>query len=132
LLLNDIHIVGFLDCKIDETCTLGFVLFNNEELAERHPGAEIIQRVLYTGCLKIHGLKVLTVVFPNGIIAYLYGPISAWENDIGLPNLSWLNKHWIALQLEIAAAWANEKDILFFSMNDFPYLQCLHMHMSLL
>jgi hypothetical protein len=41
----------------------------------------------------MHGLKVLTIVFPNGIIAYLYGPVSAWENDISLPNLSWLNEY---------------------------------------
>jgi hypothetical protein len=70
LLFEDVRIVGFLDCKIDETCTPGTGRMNNEELAERRPGAEIIQRALYSGYLKVHGLKVLTVVFPNGIIAY--------------------------------------------------------------
>ncbi len=87
LLFEDVRIVGFLDCKIDETCTPGTGPLNDEELAERRPGAEIIQRALYSGYLKVHGLKVLTVVFPNGIIAYLYGPVSARENDIGLLNL---------------------------------------------
>jgi hypothetical protein len=105
---------------------------NNEELAERHPGAEIIQRALYSGYLKVHGLKVLTVVFPNGIIAYLYGPVSARENDIGLLNLSWLNEHLMALQLEITVARANGENILYFSLYGdeiFLYLKCItHAH----
>jgi hypothetical protein len=132
LLFNDVHIVGFLYCKIDDTCTPGTGPLNDEELAERCPGAEIIQRALYSGYLKVHGLKVLTVVFPNGIIAYLYGPVSARENETGLLNLSWLNEHLVALQLEIAAAWANGKNILYFSLYGdkiFPYLQWItHAH----
>jgi hypothetical protein len=132
LLFEDVRIVGFLDCKIDETCTPGTGPMNDEELAERRPGAEIIQRALYSGYLKNHGLKVLTVVFPNGIIAYLYGPVSARENDIGLLNLSWLNEHLVALQPEITAARANGDNLLYFSLYGdkiFPYLQCVtHAH----
>jgi hypothetical protein len=75
---------------------------------------------------------VLTVVFPNGIIGYLYGPVSARENDIGLLNLSWLNEHLVALQPEITAAWANGDNLLYFSLYGdkiFPYLQCItHAH----
>jgi hypothetical protein len=101
-------------------------------LAPRRLAAEVIQRALYSGYLKIHGLKVLTVVFPNGIIAYLYGPVSARENDIALLNMSWLNKHLVALQPEIAAAQVNGEQILFFSLYGdkiFPYLQCItHAH----
>jgi hypothetical protein len=44
---DKLHIVGFLDCKINETCTSRTSPFNDEELAERHPGTEIIQRALY-------------------------------------------------------------------------------------
>jgi hypothetical protein len=105
---------------------------SNEESAERCLGAEIIQRALYSGYFKIHGLKVLTVVFPNGIIANLFGPISAWENDISLLNLSWLNEQMLVLQPEFDAAWVNGGNILYFSLYGdkiFPYLQC---HMSLL
>jgi len=43
---------------IDKTCTPGTGPIKNEELAERHPGAEIIQRALYSGYLKVHGLNV--------------------------------------------------------------------------
>jgi len=75
---------------------------------------------------------VLTVVFPNGIIAYLYGPVSARENDIGLLNLSWLNEHLVALQPEITAARAEGDNLLYFSLYGdkiFPYLQCItHAH----
>jgi hypothetical protein len=84
----------------------------------------VIQRALYSGYLKIHGLKVLTVVFPNGIIAYLYGPLSAREKNIALLNMSWLNEHLVALQPEIAAARANREQLLFFSLyrdKIFPY-----------
>jgi hypothetical protein len=87
---------------------------------------------MYSGYLKRHGLKVLTVVFPNGIIAYLYGPISARENNIALLNMSWLNEHLIALQPEIAERRANGENILFFSLfgdRIFPYLMCItHAH----
>jgi hypothetical protein len=58
LLFGCVHIIGFLDCKIDKTCTPGTGPINGEELAERRPGAEIIQRALYSGYLKCHGLKV--------------------------------------------------------------------------
>ena len=134
LLFSNVHIVSFLHCKIDDK--LGTTPLKNEGLAERHPGAEIIQRALYSGYSKMHKLKVLTVVFPNGIIAYLYCPVSAQENNIGLLNLSWLNKHLVALQLEVAAAPANGENILFFSMYGdkiFSCLQCItHTHEPLL
>jgi len=130
LLFENVRIIGFLDCKINETCTPETSPMNNDELAERHPGEEIIHRALYSGYLKVHGLKVLTLVFPNGIIAY--GPMSARENDIGLLNLSWLNKHLVALQPEITAARVNGNNLLYFSLYGdkiFPYLQCItHAH----
>jgi hypothetical protein len=53
LLFDNVHITGFLNCKIDKVTGP----FNDEELAERPPGAEIIQRALYSGYLKWHGLK---------------------------------------------------------------------------
>jgi hypothetical protein len=128
LLFDNVHIVGFLDCKIDKTCIPGTGPFNDEELAPRRLAAEVIQRALYSGCLKIHRLKVLTVVFPNGIIAYLYGPVSAREINIALLNMSWLNENLVMLQPEIAAARANGEQILFFSLYEdkiLPYLQCI-------
>jgi hypothetical protein len=132
LLFDNVHIVGFLDCKIDKTCTPGAGSLNNKDLAPGRLAAEVIQRALYSGYLNRHGLKVFTVVFPNGIIAYFYGPVSARENDIGLLSMSWLNDHMAALQPEIAAARANGEVILYFYLYGdkiFPYLQFItHAH----
>jgi hypothetical protein len=69
---------------------------------------------MYFGYLKLHGLKVLIIVFPNGIIAYLYCPVSARENDIALLNMSWTNEHLMALQPEIAELRAQGENIFFF------------------
>ncbi len=63
---------GFLDYKIDETCTPGTSPFNDDKLAKSCLGVEIIQRAMYSGYLKHHGLKVFTVVFLNGITAEYY------------------------------------------------------------
>jgi hypothetical protein len=71
LLFENVQIVGFLDCKIDKSRTPWTGPLNDEKFAERWPGAEIIQRALYSGYLKQHGLKVLIVVFPSRIIEYL-------------------------------------------------------------
>ena len=44
------------------------------------------------------------MVFSNGLIGYVYGPISCWENDNGALNGSPLNQHMIDLQTEITQA----------------------------
>jgi hypothetical protein len=54
----------------------------DEELADRWEEADLIQEAVYSGDVKAHGIKVLTVLFPNGITGYLYGPISGPKNDI--------------------------------------------------
>jgi hypothetical protein len=48
-----------------------------------HEDAWILQESIYSGYVRCHGLKILSVVFPNGLIGYVYGPISARENDNG-------------------------------------------------
>jgi hypothetical protein len=118
-----VRIIGFLDCKIDETCVPGTSPTSNEELAERQPDAEYLQQALYSGYLKCHSLKVLTVVFPNGIISYLYGPVSARENDIGLLNMSWLNDHLVALHPDITKRKAQGKIYCIFL-----YVEIRHFH----
>ena len=34
-----------------------------------------MQRAVYNGHKRVHGLKFLSVAQPNGLIAYLYGPV---------------------------------------------------------
>jgi hypothetical protein len=70
----------------------------------------------------------LTVVFPNGIIAYLYGPVSAREQNIGLLKLLWLNEYLVAFKPEIAEAQANGEDIFYFCFYEdkiLPYTNVL-------
>ncbi len=57
-------------------------------LAPRHEDAWILQEFIYSGYIKCHGLKILSVVFPKGLIGYVYCPISARENDNGALNSS--------------------------------------------
>jgi hypothetical protein len=63
----------------------------DEELADQWEEADLIQEAVYSGYVKAHGIKVLTVFFPNEITGYLYGPISGRENNIAVLNMSWLN-----------------------------------------
>jgi hypothetical protein len=53
--------------------------------------AEILQESVYSGCIRCHGLKIILAVFLNGMIGYVYGPISGRENDIDALNMSQLN-----------------------------------------
>jgi hypothetical protein len=99
-------LIGFLDCKFDETCTPGSGPMMDKELADRWEDAELIQEAVYSGYVKAHGIKVLTVLFPNGIDVYLYGPISGHENDIVVLNMSWVNTQLLLLQEEVIAALA--------------------------
>ena len=86
---------------MDETCTLGTGPLTDEELATKHLGVDIAE----VGVLRIFKASLVEgshSYFLNGIIAYLYGPVSARENDIALLDMSWLNEHLMALQPEIA------------------------------
>ena len=46
------------------------------EGAQRKPHHYIIQRAVYTGYKKLHGLLVLCIMLPNGL-NFVYGPASA-------------------------------------------------------
>ncbi len=66
--------------------------------------------------MKAHGIKVLTVLFPNGITGYLYGPISGGENNIQVLNMSWLNHQLLLLQEDATAALAQGEADIYFSL----------------
>jgi hypothetical protein len=126
------QLIGFLDCKFDETCNPGSGLMADEELANRWEEADLSQEAVYSGYVKAHGIKVLTVLFPNGITGYLYGPISGHENDIAVLNMSWLNHQLLLLQEEVTAALACGEATAHFSLfsdSIFPYHLCItHKH----
>jgi hypothetical protein len=72
------------------------------------------------------------VVFPNGFLSYLCGPVSAQQNAVGLLNMSWLNYHMVALQPDITMWRAQGGNVLYYSLYGdkiFPYLMCItHAH----
>jgi len=53
------------------------------------------QESVYSGWKKMHGIKVETVLLPNGM-STIFGPVSARQNNRGTLNLSSLN-HFLAL-----------------------------------
>ena len=81
---------GFIDGSYWETCTPGTGPHGDYERAQRHPDWYLIQRAVYSGYKRIHGLLLLTVMLPNGI-TFLFGPGSARRNDRGLVNMSGLD-----------------------------------------
>jgi len=81
----------------------------DEELAGWWEEADLIQEAVYSGHVKAHSIKVLTVLFSNGITGYLYGSISGRKNDIAILNVSWLIHQLLLLQEDVTAAFAHGK-----------------------
>ena len=77
-------IVGFVDGTFRPNCTPG--------------GHDDIQRELFSGHKRRHGLKYQGTMLPNGIIADLYGPYSGRRNDAFLVTNSELNNRLAAAQ----------------------------------
>jgi hypothetical protein len=122
------NFLGFVDCKIVETCRPGSGPAEDRPGAPRHEDADIIQESVYSGYAKRHSLKILTVTLPNGLMGALYGAISARENDNGALNLSNLNLDMMRLQPEVTQARQNKEDMLYFSIYGdaiFPLLNCI-------
>jgi len=115
LQFDSFQIIGFIDCKICETCRPGSGPVEDRPLAPRHEDADILQESVYLGYIRRHGLKILSVVFPNGMIGYVYGPISGRENDIGALNISQLNQHRIDCQEEVMQAQQQGKHLFYYS-----------------
>ncbi len=61
LLFDNFGIVGFIDCKIVETCRPGSGPAEDRPGAARHENADLIQESVYSGYAKRHGLKILNV-----------------------------------------------------------------------
>jgi hypothetical protein len=132
LAFDTCRLIGFLDCKFDETCAPGSGPMMDEELAGWWEEADLMQEAVYSGHVKAHSIKVLTVLFSNGITGYLYGSISGRKNDIAILNVSWLNHQLLLLQEDVTAAFAHGKASVYFSLfsdSIFPYHLCItHKH----
>ena len=88
------RIFGFVDCSIYKTDVPFSGPDGDKEGAPRKPRHGITQRAIYTGWKHVHGVKVETVMLPNGI-STLFGPASCRRGDVGgnasLQQMSGLN-----------------------------------------
>jgi hypothetical protein len=128
LQFDSFRIIGFIDCKICETSRPGSGPAEDWPLAPRHEDADILQESVYSGYIRCHGLKILSVVFPNVMIRYVYGPMSGRENDIGALNMSQLNHYMIDCQDEVTQARQQGEDLFYYSFYGdgiFPILHCI-------
>jgi hypothetical protein len=73
---GDFAIAWFIDCNITKTCVVWSGPDGDYDGAQRREGWYYAQRSIYTGWKKCHGVKVLTVMLPNGLTATIYGPCS--------------------------------------------------------
>jgi hypothetical protein len=100
LQFDNFWVIGFLDCKFDETCHPGSGPVEDRQLAPRHENADVLQESMYSGYDKLE-------VFLN---------------------LSGLNAHLRALQPEIVAARECREQVLYFTLYSdsiFPILECI-------
>jgi hypothetical protein len=72
------RIIGFVDASLRETCTPETGPDGDFEGAPRKELSDEMQRALYTGWKKQHGLKIQTVLLPNGL-SFVDGPYSMRE-----------------------------------------------------
>jgi hypothetical protein len=72
------RIFGFVDASLRETCTPETGPDGDYEGAPRKEMSDAMQRAVYTGWKKQHGLKIQTVILPNGM-SFVDGPYSMRE-----------------------------------------------------
>ena len=78
------RVCAFIDNTMNAVCRpAGGPTFVRNSGYEGMPRNDInIQRSMYNGWKKIHGLKWQTVDLPNGLIYHCYGPVSCRHNDL--------------------------------------------------
>ena len=84
-------VFGFLDDSIDRIRAPFGGPRGDYVGAARKEEHDEAQRAVYTGYKKCHGIKVETVLLPNGI-STVFGPVSARRQDAGVEALSNLNQ----------------------------------------
>jgi len=94
---NPFIVFGLLDCCMFPTSRPGSGPSAREEGVARNPNHFEIQLSVYNGWKGIHGIKILSILLPNGLMA-MYGPHSLRHNDIESVHCSHLNNFLLQIQ----------------------------------
>ena len=100
--LNELpfSICGFIDDTIDSILVPFSGPDGDYEGAPRRPQYIYAQESVYSGYKKVHGHKMETVFFPNGM-STCFGPVSARQNDRGTLNMSGLDRFLVLIQAHL-------------------------------
>ena len=96
------NIFGWIDGTIDKVLVPFSGPDGDYEGAPRRAQYIDAQESVYSGWKKLHGIKLETVLLPNGI-STLFGPVSARQNDRGTLNLSGLDRFLTLIQASLPA-----------------------------
>ena len=102
LMLFLYNIFGWIDDSIDIVQVPYSGPDGDYEGAPRRAQYIDAQESVYSGWKKLHGIKLETVLLPNGI-STLFGPVSARQNDRGTLNLSGLDRFLTLIQASLPA-----------------------------
>jgi hypothetical protein len=100
--LNELpfNICGFIDDTIDPILVPFSGPAGDYEGAPCRPQYLLAQESVYTGYKKLHGHKMETVFFPDGI-STCFGPVSARQNYRGTLNMSSLDRFLALVQAHL-------------------------------
>lgn len=113
------YLFGFIDDTIDQLRTPFSGPRGDYVGASRKPAYADGQRSVYTGYIHTHGLKLETVLLPNGISVF-FGPVSARCGDRGVMGQSGLDAFLATLQMNDPTVYKLLGDSIFYGN-----LQCV-------
>ena len=93
-------ICGFINNTIDQNLVPFSCPAGDYEGAPRQAQYIYAQESVYSGYEKVHGHKIETVFFPNGM-STCFGPVSARQNDRGTLNMSGLDCFLVLIQAHL-------------------------------
>jgi hypothetical protein len=94
------NVFGWIDGTIDRIC-VPFLGPDGDFIGAPHRLQYIdAQESVYSGWKILHGIKVETVLLPNGI-STVFGPVSARQSDRGTLNLSGLDRFLTLIQASL-------------------------------
>ena len=92
------NIFSFIDGSITETYTHGTGPNGDYIGSMRKNDDDDLQRAIYSGYKKLHGLSTLVIMLPNGI-HFIYGPCSMRHTDLSMINMANLDQFLFDMQI---------------------------------